>query len=169
MAEQYLKYYVRQGIVCGAVLRLANVYGPGPESCRADRGILNQMTRRALAGEPLTVYGRGSQLRDYVYIEDVIRAFLEATRMIDRLNSKHFVIGSGQGYTIAQAMNLVSERAALKTGSRVSVIHIDPPSPQSPIESRNFVADSSQYSQATGWQPRYSLAEGIDRTIEVQL
>lgn len=169
MAEQYLKYYVNQDIVRGAVLRLANVYGPGPRSSRSDRGILNQMIRRALAGESLTVYGRGDQLRDYVYVEDVVRSFLEAARRIDRLNSKHFVIGSGQGYTIAQSVNLVSERVALKTGNRVPVIHTDPPSPQLPIEARNFVADSSQFRQVTDWRPRYSLAGGIDRTIEVFL
>jgi UDP-glucose 4-epimerase len=166
-SENYLKYYTRLGYVRGSVLRLSNVYGPGPRSSRSDRGILNQMTQRAMAGEPLTVYGEGEQMRDYVYVEDVARAFLSAAANIDKLNGRHFIIGSGQGYTIAQAMRLVAERVARKTGKEpVPVIHIDPTSPQSPIEARNFVADSSQFMRLTGWKAEYSLTEGIDHTIE---
>jgi len=166
MAENYLKYYIKQDAVKGAVLRLANVYGPGPKSSRSDRGILNQMIRKALAGEPLTVYGKGDQLRDYVYVEDVALAFLKAASNIESVNGRHFVIGSGQGYTIAQAMSLVSERVALKTGIAVPLVHVDPPSSLLPIESRNFVADTGKFSEATGWMAHHTLAEGIDLAME---
>ena len=169
MAENYLKYYIKQDAIRGAVLRLANVYGPGPKSSRSDRGILNQMIRKALAGEPLTVYGVGAQLRDYVYVDDVALAFLDAAGKIESVNGRHFVIGSGQGYTIAQAMSLVSERVALKTGIAVPVLHVDSPSSLLPIESRNFVADTGQFNGATGWKAHYSLADGIDRTVEAYL
>ena len=166
MAENYLKYYIQQNVVKGAILRLANVYGPGPKSSRSDRGILNLMIRKALAGEPLTVYGKGDQLRDYVYVEDVSIAFLTAASKIESVNGRHFVIGSGQGHTIAQAMGLVSERVALKKGKAVPLEHVDPPSPLLPIESRNFVADTRQFSEATGWKAHYMLADGIDLTVK---
>jgi nucleoside-diphosphate-sugar epimerase len=169
VAENYLKYYVRQGIVHGAVLRLANVYGPGPKSSSADRGILNKMVQMALNGEPLTVYGTGVHLRDYIYVKDVVLAFLKAGISIDRLNGQHFVIGSGQGHTIAEAISLVAGRVALETGQRVPVVHIEPPTPQSPIETRDFIADTTRFQQATGWSPQVSLAQGIDLTIEVLL
>lgn len=169
MAENYLKYYARQGTVRGATLRLSNVYGPGPASRRADRGVLNRMIRQALSGETLTIYGDGCQVRDYIYVEDVVAAFLLAGARIDALNGEHWIIGSGEGHTIAEAVNLVAERVALTTGRRVAVEHVDPPSPQSPIETRNFVADSSRFARATGWQARVSLMEGIDRTIEAFL
>lgn len=166
MAEQYLKYYAAQGSLSGAILRLANVYGPGPSSSRPDRGILNQMTRRAVSGESMTVYGRGEQLRDYVHVEDVVMAFLQAAMHIDVLNGEHFIIGSGRGFSIAESMHLIAERLALKTGRSVAVVHVEPPSPQSLIESRNFVADSSLFSRLTGWTAQYALTEGIDQTIE---
>lgn len=166
MAEQYLKYYAAQGFVTAAVLRLANVYGPGPASSRPDRGILNQMTRRALSGEVLTVYGRGDQLRDYVHVEDVAEAFLRAAMHAADLNGGHYVIGSGRGYSLAEAMNLIADRVAVKTGRRVSVEHVDPPSPQSPIEFRNFVADTGRFAGLTGWKSHYTLERGIDQTIE---
>jgi nucleoside-diphosphate-sugar epimerase len=166
MAEQYLKMYVCRGIVRGAILRLANVYGPGPKSSRSDRGILNLMIRKALAGESLSVYKPGDQLRDYVYVEDVTRAFIEATQNIEAVNAQHYIIGSGKGHAIAETMNLVADRVALKTNKRVEVGLIDPPSPLLPIEARNFVANYQRFKKATGWQPSYSLIEGIDHTVE---
>jgi len=166
MAEQYLRWYAEQGVVQGVSLRLANLFGPGPLSSRADRGILNQMMRRALAGSPLTVYGAGDQLRDYLYVEDAARAFLAAARHAGELNGRYFVIGSGRGHSIAEAMRLVAARARARTGQEVPVQHVEAPGPFSPIEERNFVADSRRFSEATGWLPSCTLAEGIDRTLE---
>jgi nucleoside-diphosphate-sugar epimerase len=63
-------------------------------------------------------------------------------------------------------MNLIADRVARKTGRRVPVEHIEPPSPQSPIEFRNFIADSARFAGLTGWKARYTLERGIDQTIE---
>lgn len=169
MAENYLKYYSQQGIVKGTILRLPNVYGPGPKSSSADRGVINMMMRKALAGEPLTVYGKGDCLRDYIYIEDVTSAFLKAAVNIEQLKGKHFILGSGKAYTIAQAFNLVADRVAVKTGKRVPVKHIAPPDIQLTIEERNFVADTRQFLSAAGWKARYSLKDGIDKTLDTFL
>lgn len=169
MAENYLKYYVNQGLVRGAVLRLANVYGPGPESSSADRGVLNVMVRKALRREQLTIYGKGDYIRDYVYVEDVVRAFLLAGANIERLNGWHFVIGSGIGYTLKEAVDLVAKCVETKTGKQSMVSHIDPPTPQSPIESRNFVADSSRFQKATNWRPLVNLEQGIISMLETLL
>ena len=166
MAENYLKYYARTGEVQGVTLRLANVYGPGTKSSSTDRGVLTMMIRKAMKGESLTVYGKGDYSRDYVYIDDVVRAFLYGAANIERANGQHFVIGSGEKYTIAEAFNLIAERVALKTGTRVPVVHVDMPASLSPIETRNFVADTCRFSEATGWLATYSLTAGIDRTIE---
>ena len=166
MAENYLCHYARGGIVRGVVLRLANVYGPGPRSSSADRGVLNMMIRKALHGETLTIYGDGSYLRDYIYVEDVARAFLGAAANTDRVNGQYFVIGSGQGHTIAEAINLVADRVEKKTGQRAPVIHVEPPDSLSPIEARNFVADTARFTKATEWKASVSLIEGIDRTID---
>jgi len=169
MAEQYLAYYSRHGIVSGATLRLSNVYGPGPKSSASDRGILNMMIKRALRGEPLTIYGSGEYLRDYIYIEDVILAFLTAARHIKKLRGEHFLIGSGKGHTLSEVFLLVAERVSRRTGSRVPVVHVEPETPLTPIEKRNLFVNPGKFSKATGWHPRYSLAEGIDHTLETLL
>ena len=169
MAEQYLKSYVGRELVRGTILRLTNVYGPGPPSSSADRGVLNQMIRRALQGERLTVFGLGAQIRDYIFIQDVIAAFLAAGAAISKTNGNHYVIGSSTGYTIAQAIQLVANQVAPKTGQQVQVVHVDLPHPQSPIEARNFVAATARFQSATGWQARWPLTKGIIQTVEWQV
>ena len=168
-AEKYLEYYSALKKVQGCTLRLANVYGPGKKNSSTDRGILNLMVQKALNGETLTVYGKGNYLRDYIYIDDVVNAFLSAGISVDLLNGGHYIIGKGEGSTIAEIANLVADRVVLKTGRRVPVNFTSAPSMQLPIEERNFVADNRKFVQMTGWQPKYTLVKGIDRTIEMFL
>lgn len=165
MLEQYVAYYATIGAVRGVSLRLANVFGPGPSSGSADRGILNLMIRRALRGEALTVYGTGEYVRDYIHVDDVARAFLAAAVHAEVLSGRHFVIGSGVGTRIADAIGLVAERVAVRTGRRAEVTHVAAPADLSPIEARHFVADTSAFTAATGWRPRFALADGIDDTV----
>ncbi len=159
-AEALLGEYPR-----GVSLRLANVYGPGPLSRHADRGVLNAMIARAIAGEALTIYGEGGRLRDYVYVEDAARAFLAAAQRADGTVGHRFVIGTGRGHTVAAAIHLVAKRVAARTGVAVAVRHATPPAPPLAIDARDFVADSRKFRKATRWRPLVSLSDGIDRTI----
>jgi nucleoside-diphosphate-sugar epimerase len=123
------------------------------------------MIRNALAGRPLTLYGTGECLRDYVYVDDAVRAFVAAMDHPDAVNGRHWIIASGESWKICDAFNLIADRVAHRTGFRVPVEYVDAPGEQSPIEERNFVADISGFSAATGWQPKVRLKDGIDRTI----
>ncbi len=166
ISENYLKYYCRQNLVRGTILRLANVYGPGPKSSNSQRGILNLMVRKALQGEDLVLYGTGEYSRDYVYVQDVARAFLNAAVNIDKVNGNHYVIGTGKGTTLAEAFNLVVEKTFARTGKKVKINSIKPPTELSLIEKRNFIADSRKFISATGWKADYSLAQGIEAIIQ---
>ena len=127
------------------------------------------MINKALGGEPLSIYGKGDHLRDYIHINDVISAFILASVNMDRINGRYYVIGSGEGHTISQAANLVVSRVAMKTGHKVPVKHIDPPRPLHSIEFRNFIADFKLFSDSTLWKPNFSLVRGIDHTIHTLL
>lgn len=169
IAEQDLKQAVRAGTIRGTSLRLANVYGPGGHGRNPDRDVLNRMIRTALRGDALTVYGGGEFVRDYLFIDDAVNGFLKAATAADTSNGRHFVVGSGQGSTIRAAFELVASRVYARTGRRVPVIDREPAAPLSAIERRNFIADSSAFSTATGWRAQCSLSDGIDRTIEACL
>ena len=166
MAENDLKAAASHGTVSGATLRLANVYGPGAPGRSAERDVLNRTIAAAIQGRPLTVYGTGEYVRDYVFVDDVVDAFLLAAVHAERVNGRHFVIGSGRGTSIREAFALIASRIERLTGRRVPVVTTEPATPLSAIERRNFVADSSRFCAATGWRPSWSLSDGIDRTIE---
>jgi UDP-glucose 4-epimerase len=165
-AEQSLKQYIRNEHVRGACLRLANVYGPGVASSTAGRGILNMMVRRALRGEPLTLYGEGTQVRDYVYIDDVVQAFLAVAKNIDATNGGHYIVGSGVGHSLLDAYNMIIDKVKEISSEVIELKHVKPPGELSPIEFRDFIADPSELKHATAWSPKFSLGEGIGKTIE---
>lgn len=164
IVEQYIALYARSGRVQGSALRLPNVYGPGAPSRRNDRGILNQMVKLALRGEELTVFGSGEELRDFVYVDDVVAAFLLAGLQVKSLNGKALVVATGEGRTITEAVNVVSERVARVTGIRVPVRHVTAPQLHE-INRRNYVGDATLFRSVTGWKPSRTFEEGIDATI----
>ena len=165
-AERWLKFYTKQGWVKGVSLRLTNVYGPGPKSSSADRGILNKMISKAIREEELTIYGTGDYLRDYIYIEDVVSALLLATIHIKDLNGKHFILGSGEGTTINDAITMVGELVSHHTGKIVAVKRVEMPPDLLKIEFRNFIADVSSLKQQATFDVHYSLENGINKTID---
>lgn len=169
MAENYLHYYIRQKVVHGSILRLTNVYGPGTQSSNADRGVINQMIKKALQSQELTLYGPGDYIRDYIFICDVVDAFIKAYEYSDRIGGGYYIIGSGKGHTLNETFHLIQEMAFQKTGKLASITHIEPPSDLHPIEKRNFIANSQRYHDLTGWTPIYQLEEGLKITTDFYL
>lgn len=165
-AEKYLQYYSNQMAGKAVILRLANVYGPGPKSSNVDRGILNLMIRKAIKGEPLTIYGEGNFIRDYIYIDDVVKAFLMAGANINVVAGKYYVIGSGKGYSVKEMINTVKDEVSFRLKKEVEVRSVLLPDSLSPIEFRNFIADSSAFRNKSGWKAEVSLKEGISRTLD---
>ncbi len=164
--EKYLSYYSQNRYINSCALRLANVYGPGTASSSADRGILNMMMRRAIQCESLSIFGDGQQLRDYTYISDVVSAFEAAAIHIDKTNGRYFNIGCAQGHNFVDAFKAVAECVSLKLGHETLIEHIAAPANLALIETRSYVADTTNFTAATGWSAQVDLHSGIQRTIE---
>ena len=167
--ENYLSYYANSGHIRSCSLRLANVYGPGVNSGSADRGILNMMIRRAIQNENPTIFGEGTQLRDYTYISDVVSAFLVAAAQIHSTNGQYFNIGSGKGHTFIEAFGEVVNSTRAKLQNHVTLEQVASPNQLPAIEARNYVADTTNFSQATGWSAKTDLHNGIKKTLESYL
>ena len=161
-AEMYLKQYIREGWARGCILRLANVYGRSQKQQLEDRGIVDKIFRRALAKKNITVFGDGNYIRDYVFIDDVVMAFILSEQFSDKTNGLTFYIGSGEGIALKDAFQAIIYLAAKLTGKTVSCEHVKPPDNLSEIEFRDAIIDSSAFTNLTGWKPRYSFTEGLD-------
>lgn len=106
--EKYLAYYSRNYGFEYRILRLANPYG-GRYHRRADQGVIDVFARRIGAGQPLTVWGEGEVVRDYIHVDDVCAAFIKAfdyggpTRV--------FNIGSGKGHSVLEIIAALATHA----------------------------------------------------------
>ena len=120
-AEQQLDMSTRNGVLGGVSLRLANVYGvSSSESSLCDRGIFNKITKTAFQGKDIIVYGDGNYVRDYVYIDDVVSAFLYAA-VAKNIEGELFNIATGVGHTLKEAFSLVADRVSDITKKKVNI------------------------------------------------
>jgi nucleoside-diphosphate-sugar epimerase len=165
MAEKYLQYYSREFGMQTVTLRLSNVYGPTSRRDRAVQVVLNKIIYNASLKGKITIFGDGTFIRDYVFVEDVINSFLTAGINMDTVNTKHYYIGNGIGHRLVDAVNLIADRVALKKGQRPIIEYIPPPLGLSAFDKRNFVSDTARFHMDTGWSPNVPLEEGVDRTI----
>jgi len=165
-AEQQLAMSTRNGVLEGVSLRLANVYGvSSTESSKKSRGIFNAVIKQALKGESVLLYGGGNYIRDYVYIDDVVSAFLYAATT-KNIKGGVFNIANGIGYTVRDAFNMVVDKIEKVTDNKVCIKNAPWPDGASRIDRRNFVASIQKFTENTGWRPHVNLDEGIQRLID---
>jgi CDP-paratose 2-epimerase len=135
----------------------------GPHQCgNEDQGWLAHFARRALAGEPVTFYGDGKQVRDCLYVEDLVEALLLAEEHAPRLAGQAFNMGGGPEHTtsLLELLDLLQEL----TGRPVPVEWGD----WRTGDQRWYVSDYRRFQNATGWQPRTPLREGVSHLLQSQ-
>ncbi|MCW7462985.1 NAD-dependent epimerase/dehydratase family protein [Leptospira limi] len=160
-AENYLKQFIREGWLLGCSLRLANVYGGTKPGQEQDRGVLDKIFHRALKGETIQIFGDGFSLRDYIHIEDVVSAFTHASDFIEKTNGKHFLIGTGQSHSLADAFSAAVQIASEISGEKSKIEYVNPPAGSSLVDSRSVVYDVSSFKSAANWNPKFSLESGL--------
>lgn len=135
-----------------SVVRPGNIYGPGQDPA-GEAGVIAIFTARMLRGEPVTIFGDGSQVRDYVYVADVV----EAIRLAARRPPATCVVGTGVATT---TRTLFDELAAL-TG------YAEPPriEPPRPGEVQRITLRPDHARAAWGWEPATSLRAGLADTV----
>jgi UDP-glucuronate decarboxylase len=153
-AETLFFDYHRQNGVDIRVVRIFNTYGP---RMLADDGrVVSNFIVQALKGENLTVYGDGSQTRSFCYVDDLIEGFV---RLMDQDKTVGPVnIGNPGEFTMLELAELVLK----KVGGRSKVTNLPLPA-DDPKQRR---PDITLAKEVLGWEPRVSLEEGLDRTIE---
>jgi nucleoside-diphosphate-sugar epimerase len=140
-------------------LRLTNVFGPRHLIKHNRQGFIAWFIRLALEGEEIQVFGDGSQIRDFVYVDDAVEAFLSAG-MCDDCNGGAFNVGGDEHIAHRDLVKLLTQLAG-GGGYRF----VEWPAEKKAIDIGSFYADSTLFKQTAGWTPRVSLADGLARTL----
>lgn len=164
--ERQLVLATKLNICDGVSLRLANVYGPSPANSSAnDRGILNKIIGLALAGDIVSLYGGGNYIRDYIYIDDVVDAFILAS-ISSKSAGEVFNVGSGVGTSVRDAFNAVTQEVYRQTNKIIEMKDVPWPENSPKIDMRNFTASIKKAHTCLGWSPKVSLQTGIATTVK---
>jgi UDP-glucose 4-epimerase len=158
-AEEYVRLYGRLYGIRHTVARVTNPFGPGQPSGRTAYGVINRLIHLALADQVLPIYGDGEQLRDYVYVDDVVEALI-CLGVAEASDGRVYNVGSGTGTRLVDVAHLIVEIAG---GGRVE--HIEWPPLAAQIETGDFIADISRIGRDIGWAPAIPLRSGLERTI----
>jgi len=164
-AEQKLSFAARQGLLESISFRVSNVYGPSGGMSAQDRGILNKVTACALKGKNLNVYGDGDYLRDYIYINDVIRALLIAGAK-KGIQSGIYNLSTGNSVTIRSAFQMIASKISISPEKPININQVPWPNGVSEIEFRNYISDIGSISSKLGWRPEVTLESGIESMIK---
>jgi UDP-glucose 4-epimerase len=153
----YLRYFKTVQGLDYTALALSNVYGPRQEPA-SEVGLEGQVVaifcRKMLGGRPCTIYGDGAQTRDFVYVDDVVSAYLAAR---EKGSGELVNVGSGRELSV----NELYQRLAELTRTRQEPVH----APARPGEINRIVVDPSKASQVLGWTPATDLTEGLKQTV----
>jgi UDP-glucose 4-epimerase len=141
-------------------LRLTNVYGPRQLIRHNRQGFIGWFIRLALEGKEIQIYGDGSQVRDFVYVDDVADAFLRAGAT-DAVNGDVFNVGGTEPIAHKDLVKVLIEEAG-----KGSVRLVEWPDEKKKIDIGSFYSDSSKFTRTTGWQPTIELRDGFRRTFE---
>jgi UDP-glucose 4-epimerase len=151
--EKFLALYHRLHGLKSCSLRLANPYGP-LQRTTAEQGAIAVFMGRALRGRPVEIWGDGSVVRDFVYIDDVVKAFVLAAE--SGCGCETYNVGSGTGNGLNAILGMIGETAKRK----VAVNYLAPRSFDVPSN----ILDITAIRNSLGWSPKTPLKEGLAKT-----
>ncbi len=151
-AEQYLAVLFADTDVSLSVVRPGNIYGPAQDP-HGEAGVVAIFSQRMLRGEPLTIFGDGSQQRDYVYVTDVVDACVQAGAGA----AATCLLGTGAGTSTLT----IFETLARLIGYTLPVRY----APDRPGDIQRIWLSAARAQQAWGWTPRVSLEAGMAETV----
>ena len=163
LSENYLKIYSKLLGIQVISLRLSNVFGPSTSKNISLRMALNKMINMSIKNHKLTLYANKNCIRDWIFIDDVIKAFLTS---LDITNGtfNQYLIGTGENITIFDYANLIKNEAKIAYGIDLKVIEND--EQLSPMAMRNFSPSCEKFISETGWRPKINSYKGIKITME---
>ncbi|MGB9857994.1 MAG: SDR family oxidoreductase [Dictyoglomaceae bacterium] len=157
VSELYSKFFCDIYHLDIISLRYFNVYGPRQDPFSPYSAVIPKFITSLLKDEPPTIYGDGKQTRDFIYVEDVVNANILAIEK-NYLSNKIFNIATGRGVSIIELFEMISKIMNKKIEPKYA--------PPRKGEIKDSYADISLAKKELGFEPKFSLKEGLKRTIE---
>lgn len=157
--EGYCSAYYRTFGVETVALRFSNVYGP---LSTKKNSVVAKFIKRVIENKPLEIYGDGNQTRDFIYIDDLIKAVCLAAS-VDSIGGETFQIATARETTVSEMTNILMD--VFQQIVPEKQIKIKYAAPLQGDVSRNF-SDTSKAFELLGWQSEVELHEGIKRTLD---
>ncbi|MFN2506918.1 MAG: NAD-dependent epimerase/dehydratase family protein [Acidimicrobiales bacterium] len=155
-ADQYVLDYAKSFGLPTVTFRMSCIYGP--HQCgNEDQGWLAHFLIQAMNGRPITVFGDGCQVRDTLFVDDVLDAMTAAVDRIDQVRGQAFNIGGGPANTTS-LLELINMIGALEGGPPQVEL-----APWRIGDQRWYVSDIRRFGEVTGWAPRVAVPEGVGR------
>jgi UDP-glucose 4-epimerase len=155
--EAYCSAYFRTFGLETVVLRFGNVYGPGS---RNKNSVVAKFIKQALNGEALEIYGDGNQTRDFIHVDDLVRAIRSAVNA-DGIGGEIFQIATNAETSVTE---LVQELVPTLTAAGINGIRVINTKPRQGDVQRNY-SDTSKARSLLGWRARVRLGRGLERTV----
>ncbi len=158
--DQYVRDYARIYDLPTVVLRQSCIYGPRQMGVE-DQGWVAWFVIAALTGRPITIYGDGKQVRDVLFVDDLLDAYDAAVEHIDAVRGRVYNVGGGAPFT----MSVWAEFAPLlerALGRPVPAAAGD----WRPGDQKVYVSDIRRAQRELDWQPRVGVEEGVERLVQ---
>jgi CDP-paratose 2-epimerase len=157
-ADQYVLDYAKTFGLRTVVFRMSCIYGPH-QFGNEEQGWVAHFALRALQQAGITIYGDGKQVRDVLFVTDLVDAFLRAMRDIDRLSGRAFNIGGGpeRAVSLREVIDLLESATGAPAGTPINYRF----APWRPGDQLYYVSDIRAFRAATGWQPQVDVRSGV--------
>ena len=153
--EALTMVYVRESGADARLVRIFNTYGP--RSDPEDGRLVPNFVSQALRGEPITVYGDGSQTRSLCYVSDLVEGLMRAMRT-PGTRGGIYNLGNPDEHTVQEFAEMIKQQ----TGSASPIVYLPPISEDEPTRRK---PDITRAREKLGWEPRVALSEGLALTI----
>ena len=158
-ADQYVLDYAHSYGLKTVVFRMSCIYGP-KQFGNEDQGWVAHFLIKALRGEPITIYGDGKQVRDILFVSDLVDAMLLAESNVERLRGQAFNIGGGTGnvMSLRELLAFVEELTSRSLQLRFDSLRTG--------DQRYYVSSTARFRALTDWQPRVDARAGVQFLYE---
>lgn len=161
-ADQYILNYYRSYNIPSVVFRMSCIYGPHQFGTE-DQGWVAHFVIRALQGKTITLYGDGKQVRDILFVEDLVNAFDLASSNISRTAGKVFNMGGGVNNTVS-LIEILNKIKGI-TNKEINIIYED----WRVGDQKYYVSNTNKFNSLTNWAPQYNVDDGLTALINWQV